>query len=292
MRRTARALSATVLAGAALGVLAPAASAEPSADVSPSAAAAGSRVTVAVSCDPAGGTPPATIDAASQAFEEGTVELKRAAGHTGAAAAPVYRGTATLAPAENLEGDPDAAGERSEWTVDGTCPADGGAEGTPWSAPLTVSRAGSPGSAQSLSTSTDWCAEADAAACEEGEEAEEDSHATEPCAEPDAASCEEAEEDFHATDPCAEPDAASCEEDSGSHPTSRPALPSSGPSHWCADPHATPCGGAAVQHGVRAGQGGAFTDSVPALVAGGLLIAGAAGAAAHRLRHRNTGGHG
>jgi hypothetical protein len=35
---------------------------------------------------------------------------------------------------------------------------------------------------------------------------------------------------------------------------------------------------------VRAGAGGTFGDSVPALVAGGVLIAGAAGAAAHRLR--------
>lgn len=48
----------------------------------------------------------------------------------------------------------------------------------------------------------------------------------------------------------------------------------------------------AFQHGVHAGQGGAFTDSVPAMVAGGLLIAGAFGAAAHRLRQRFTGrGH-
>jgi hypothetical protein len=41
-----------------------------------------------------------------------------------------------------------------------------------------------------------------------------------------------------------------------------------------------------VQHGVRAGEGGAFTDSVPALVAGGLLIAGAFGGAVYRLRRK------
>ncbi|MGJ5757702.1 hypothetical protein [Streptomyces galbus] len=46
------------------------------------------------------------------------------------------------------------------------------------------------------------------------------------------------------------------------------------------------CGDAPVQHGVRGGQGGAFTDSVPALAAGGLLIAGALGAAVHRVRRR------
>ncbi|MER6559293.1 hypothetical protein ABT300_16445 [Streptomyces sp. NPDC001027] len=48
----------------------------------------------------------------------------------------------------------------------------------------------------------------------------------------------------------------------------------------------TDCPPASVDHGVRAGAGGAFTDSVPALAAGGLLIAGALGAAVHRLRRR------
>lgn len=46
------------------------------------------------------------------------------------------------------------------------------------------------------------------------------------------------------------------------------------------------CDGAAVDHGVQAGDGGTFTDSVPALVAGGVLIAGAAGGAVYRLRRK------
>ncbi|MFF5157620.1 hypothetical protein ACFY3N_15425 [Streptomyces sp. NPDC000348] len=55
------------------------------------------------------------------------------------------------------------------------------------------------------------------------------------------------------------------------------------------EPTATPCPGAPAHHGVHAGGGGAFTDSVPALAAGGLLIAGAFGAAAHRVyRDRTT----
>lgn len=41
-----------------------------------------------------------------------------------------------------------------------------------------------------------------------------------------------------------------------------------------------------VHRGVEAGAGGAFTDSVPLQVAGGLLIAGAAAAAGHRIRQR------
>ncbi|MFF9813426.1 hypothetical protein [Streptomyces sp. NPDC014006] len=51
-------------------------------------------------------------------------------------------------------------------------------------------------------------------------------------------------------------------------------------------PTAQPPRPPAIEHGVHAGEGGSFTTSAPALVAGGLLILGAAGAAAHRLRQR------
>ncbi|MER5912655.1 hypothetical protein ABT124_19715, partial [Streptomyces sp. NPDC001982] len=43
---------------------------------------------------------------------------------------------------------------------------------------------------------------------------------------------------------------------------------------------------------VDAGVGGSFNDSVPALVVGGLLIAGAFGAAVHRLWRRRPDAHG
>jgi hypothetical protein len=46
-----------------------------------------------------------------------------------------------------------------------------------------------------------------------------------------------------------------------------------------------------VQRGVQAGEGGVFTDSVPALIVGSVLIAGAVGAAGyrlHRLRRRRA----
>ncbi|MEV5339456.1 hypothetical protein AB0K93_13345 [Streptomyces sp. NPDC052676] len=57
----------------------------------------------------------------------------------------------------------------------------------------------------------------------------------------------------------------------------------------CPDPEDPGCGTAVVQRGVRAGAGGAFGVSVPALVVGGLLIAGALGAAAHRLYGKASG---
>ncbi len=59
------------------------------------------------------------------------------------------------------------------------------------------------------------------------------------------------------------------------------------PSHR---PTSTPCPSPPAHQGVQAGGGGAFTDSVPAQVAGGLLLAGAFGAGAHRLLRRRTGG--
>ncbi|MGV9224254.1 hypothetical protein ACWDPF_16435 [Streptomyces albogriseolus] len=76
---------------------------------------------------------------------------------------------------------------------------------------------------------------------------------------------------------------------SASHsPTHKPApTHKPTPSHR---PTSTPCPSPPAHQGVQAGGGGAFTDSVPAQVAGGLLLAGAFGAGAHRLLRRRTGG--
>ncbi|MEU6770726.1 hypothetical protein [Streptomyces sp. NPDC046759] len=43
------------------------------------------------------------------------------------------------------------------------------------------------------------------------------------------------------------------------------------------------CAPPTVQHGVQAGEGGAFSDSVPALAAGAVFIAAACGGAGYRL---------
>ncbi|MFI6370322.1 hypothetical protein [Streptomyces sp. NPDC050546] len=222
MRRSLHALSVAVLAGSALAGFAPAVFAEPAAEVSPATVEPGGTLTVSVSCDPTGGPPPDTIDATSQAFDDGTVPLRRVTGNDDKVSGPAYRGTARIASAENFEGDPDALGEDSAWTVDGTCPAAPGGQGKEWSATFTVAHGGG-----------------------------------------------------------------------GHHkpshrPTHRPTHKPCPESHHA---HDTECGGAVIQRGVRAGDGGAFSDSVPALVAGGLLIAGAFGAAAHRLRDRERDPH-
>ena len=78
--------------------------------------------------------------------------------------------------------------------------------------------------------------------------------------------------------------------DGGGHDQGRP----------CTEPDSDSCGGAGMQngrehdpqngmqHGVEAGAGGTFSDSVPALVAGGLLIACALGAATYRLGPKDS----
>ncbi|MEV0238949.1 hypothetical protein AB0I06_03270 [Streptomyces sp. NPDC050674] len=224
MRRSLHALSAAALAGSALVGFAPAVSAEPAAEVSPAAVQPGGTLTVSVSCDPTGGPAPDTIDATSQAFDEGTVALRRVTGNDDEVSGPAYRGTARIASAENFEGDPDAAGEDSAWTVDGDCPAAPGGEGKPWSATFTVTHGSGPHTPTHKPT-------------------------------------------HHPThEPCPAP---------GHHREPRP----------------TACEAAVIERGVRAGDGGAFTDSVPAMVAGGLLIAGACGAAVHRLRNREPDPH-
>ncbi len=142
MRRTVRLLSALALGGVVLGFCASAALAEPSAEVSPSSTHPGGSVTVSVTCDPTGGPAPATLDATSQAFEEGTVALHRIGGKEDGAHGPAYRGTARIASAAELEGGVDSVGPDTAWTVDGTCPAAPGGQGKQWSATFTVAKEG------------------------------------------------------------------------------------------------------------------------------------------------------
>ncbi|MDH6515439.1 hypothetical protein M2164_001916 [Streptomyces sp. SAI-208] len=210
MRRTARLRALTVVLfalGVTLGYAAPSAFADPAAEVSPSSVQPGGSVTVSVSCDPGTGTPPATLDATSEAFESQTVRLQLVPGNDDQVSGPAYSGTARVSADQELQEGTGGTAPDSAWTVDGTCPTADRAPGKAWSATFTVTRGADTGT----------------------------SHR-----------------------PCPEPRTATCET-------------------------------AAVQKPVRAGQGGSFTDSVPALVAGGLLIAGAVGGAVHRLRRRAPG---
>ncbi|WP_406005894.1 hypothetical protein OG440_06680 [Streptomyces sp. NBC_00637] len=104
--------------------------------------------------------------------------------------------------------------------------------------------------------------------------------APQPCGTASAASCATGR-------PCPQGEAASAAHtDCG---TVQPCTPPE-PQPRAGAPKEADCAPATVEHGVQAGEGGAFTDSVPALAAGGLLIAGALGAAVHRLRRRDPEG--
>ncbi len=216
MRRTARALSAAVLASAALGVFA-----------GPTAAA-----------DP--GVPPGTADSVPCA----STALTSATGDSGTVPVPSTRGAARIAAGDTDDtgdiADPAVPQEADEWSLDGDCADEAAGTG------------GTGGTADLRDPAT---------VPEEGAAVEP------PCPGPTARSTTPCT----TTPPCPEPTAprgATC-------PTKPP----------CPEP--TGC--APAEHGVRAGTGGTFSDPAPALVAGGLLIAGACGAAVHRLRLRLRG---
>ncbi|MGW2640515.1 hypothetical protein ACWC21_26895, partial [Streptomyces sp. NPDC001348] len=60
--------------------------------------------------------------------------------------------------------------------------------------------------------------------------------------------------------------------------------------HDCAEPGGDPsCAPPTIGHGVNAGEGGAFAGSLPALVAGAVLIAASGAGAVHRMRRRTSG---
>lgn len=313
MRRTARALSVAVLASAALGLSAGVGAADPgvppppsgagepvvpppaddsaavpppsaeeapppsagqaAARVSPSDAGPGDTVTVSVSCGPTGGSAPASLDATSAAFEEGTVALRKVADDAGTASGPAYRGTARIAAAEDF-----AAERPPADTTDpgGATDPEGAANPEGATAPGSATDPGGVATDGEPSAGTEGWAET-------GDSAEAGDDWTVDGACPDA-SGGEGGDPWSATMSVLEESGAGAGAGAAQPACRESAAPRTGTSA-----HGTPCGGATAEHGVRAGAGGTFGDSVPALVAGGVLIAGACGAAAHRLRLRLRG---
>ncbi|MFE0845372.1 hypothetical protein [Streptomyces rochei] len=295
MRRTARALSTAVLASAALGVFAapapaqpgvpppPAGTGRPVAEVSPAGVTPGGTVTVSVTCAPSGGPAPATLDAASPAFDGGTVALRKMAAEAGTSSGPAYRGTARIAAAEDLTSEAQAATPQETWTVDGACPEASGEE-QPWSATMTAPEgpATVPEEPMTVPEEPMTAPEGPMTVPEE------------PMGVPDEPMTAPGEGGAVAP-PCPAPTAPHGSAAGRGTPCAtgsacpEPAAPHGGTSAPWGN-----CGGTTAEHGVHAGAGGTFTDSVPALAAGGVLIAAACGAAAHRLlrsRPRGEAGH-
>ncbi|MEU6572468.1 hypothetical protein [Streptomyces sp. NPDC046805] len=326
MRRTARAL-VVALAGVAVGTapaaFAEAASAGPAAKVSPATVQRGDSVTVSVTCAPTRATAPDTINASSLAFEKGTVRLSRVPGAAGQASAPAYRGTARIAPGANAVPAPKASdskassdskspgpkafgasgapGQDGTWTVDGDCPASAGTKGQPWSTELTVPPGGKstgddagagagtgtgtgdsgfggtgstgstdgPGGGSDQGVGNSGTKDPDAAA--DPGDSDDSGDTDDGGASADAQQCGNSKS-CDGSSACEESQGASCDE-----------------GRTCDEPTGDDtCGSDATEHGVQAGEGSVGNGSVPALVAGAVLILGALGAAVHRLLQRRT----
>ncbi|MFE7815540.1 hypothetical protein ACFU5P_27100 [Streptomyces sp. NPDC057433] len=316
MRRTARALTLAAAVGAVLNVLVPAASAEPSAEVSPGSVAPGGTVTVSVSCDPTDGPPPQTLEATSAAFDGEVVELRKATGADEEESGPAYRGTADIQDVlaaegtagtredepfdeeideeldevfhedrdEGLDGDPNeelgggtgggAVGgdaenaententENTEEAEGPASPADGAFDA------LTPEAFGALGAVGTEGGGSAWTVEGTCPAAPGGKGEPWSVTFTVVARHPGGSGV-----------PSRAPSPSHPRKPSPSHKPSPSPCPPSEHAH---------CGGPTVPGGVHAGAGGGSTGSVPALVAGGLLVAGAFGAAAHRL-HRARG---
>ncbi|MCX4885008.1 hypothetical protein [Streptomyces sp. NBC_00847] len=258
MRSTARVLYVAALASATLGFAASAALADPAAEVSPSTVSPGGSVTVSVSCEATGGQAPATIDATSDAFDEGTVQLQRVPGNDAETAGPAYRGAARISSAEDFAADgPAEAGADSAWTVDGTCPGAPGGKGKPWRATFQGNHGegGVEGDGGGGAGGVDGSGVGSGVGGVVGGGGGGDVGGSGVV---------------------------------GGGGVGDGGVVGGGESRPCPGRNTDSCGSAPVQHGVEAGEGGTFSDSVPALVIGGILIAGAMGAAAYRLWHRGT----
>jgi hypothetical protein len=301
MRRTVRVLSATALACTALGAAATAASADPGAEVDPRSVGPGGLLSISVTCDAIGGTPPESIDAHSQGFEGGKVQLHRVTGgdeKTGGAAS--YRGTARI-PAggtsdggsgglggvgglggaggfgvtggagEQFNSDSDAGNREAQWGVNGVCPVAPGGQERSWNASYTVSHGTGTGTGVGAGTGRETGAAHDSGAGRETGAAHDTGTGRETGAAHDTGA---------GRDTGAAHDTGAGRETGAAHDT--------GTGRDTGADHDTAERPAGAQYGVQGGEGGAFTDSVPALITGGVLIVGALGAAVHRLRQKGS----
>ncbi|MFE0512521.1 hypothetical protein [Streptomyces sp. NPDC058964] len=272
MRRTARALAAAVLAAGALGTAIPAASADPVG-------------TTPVTCGATAVTAPPTVDASSPV--DGTCPAAPGAqGRTGSAAPSMPRADADAdgststgvgpgtAVGTDLGPGTAAGTDLGPGTAVGTDLGPGTAAGTDLGPDTAVGDTRPCAGAQSCGESEDQGRGSDG----QGKEAESQGQKAESQGQKGESQGQGGYDRDQGGDgqgwggdgqgwECDAPRGASCAD---------------GPD--CAkSPTGSTCGPAVIQRGVDAGEGGAFNGSVPALVTGGLLIAGALGAAAHRL---------
>jgi hypothetical protein len=284
MRRTARALSVAVLAGAALVVPGPAAYADPAAEASPRPVQPGGPASAPAACDIPTGPAPQAHEATPQALEGRTMSLRR---EPGAASVPGPASIPTSAPTTH-SGDadcplaPDGQGKsRSPDSVSGDAEAGGRTEGDDNSGGTGEDDGGS-------------CAQGQR--CTEGQGDGQDQGLLQDNDEDEG----EGEDQGQGPDRGQEQGQGQGQEQGegegeGQHQGQGRECGSGRTctdDQACADSHSGDCAPASVQQGVDAGAGGSFNDSVPALVIGGALIATACGGAVYRLYGRRRSAQG
>ncbi|MEV6840732.1 hypothetical protein AB0N17_40715 [Streptomyces sp. NPDC051133] len=269
MRRTTRALSVALVAGAALALTGTGAAATPTADTPPAA------------CDTVSGPALAPLDDEYPALDDDTVRPSQAADTVGGAAGPPYRSTARITagrpatrPADTGPNPAPAAGD--------TCPPVSGTAREQSDAP----HAPTHGDDDAGGTCTDGkkCDDGThqggdtSAACRQGQQS----------CQNDGARCRDGQA-CPQRSPCK--NGAQCSGDDGHQGCTEPGTCTED-DPGCAASHDTDgCAPAGVEHGVQAGQGGSYDPSVPALVAGGVLITTACAAAGYRLYGRGRPEH-
>ncbi|MEU9543671.1 hypothetical protein [Streptomyces mirabilis] len=380
MCRTVRVLSATALACAALGAAATAASADPGAEVDPRSVGPGGLLSISVTCDAIGGTPPESIDAHSQGFEGGTVQLHRiTGGDEKTDGATSYRGTARIpasgtpdagsgavdgsggvggfgvasAASEQFTSDSVDGDREAQWGVNGVCPVAPGGQERPWNASYTVSHGTGTGASTGTGTGTgastgtgigtgtgtgtgtgastgtgtgtgtgpgtgtsagrdtatgretgaphdtgvphDTGAGRDTGATHDTGTGRDPGTGRDTGATHDTGTGRDpgTGRDTGAThDTGTGHDTGAGRETGAAHDTGTGRDPGTGrdtgATHETGTDHDSEERPTGAQYGVQGGAGGTFTDSVPALITGGVLIVGALGAALHRLRQRGS----
>lgn len=312
---------ALTLTTAALCTLAAAPSAyagDATAEVTPKHLAPGEQITVSVSCPDTGGTPPQTMTASSQAFEQGSVQLHRVQTGQGLPDERQHEQADPygLTDPQGLEPDtgpglePDLGTMPGEESDTGT----GGDMGTGTDAGTDMGTGADAGTGADTGAGTDPGAgdevgirgdaeNGDGAANGDGVENGPGAARDDGANRDDSANGGGSGVAYQGTARIAAagsfegggPNAVgpesqwavdgACHDDGRWKATFTVTRTAHTPTHR---PAHTPTHTAPAAHGVHAGRDGGFTDSPAALAAGGLLVSGALGAAVHRLRRDRT----
>ncbi|MFI1761302.1 hypothetical protein ACH41H_04440 [Streptomyces sp. NPDC020800] len=280
MRRTARALSVAVLAGAGLFIAGPSALAAPMAAGGPGTGPPGVPAAASVPCDAPAGPVPDTLDPVSGGFDEGVTPCKDGGGGGNG-----DDGTPCRAGETCREG---AAPQEETGQYDGTAPREGTA-----SHDATVPNEGTGSHEESVphegTSSHGATAPHDGTASHDESVPHDGTSSHEATAPHDGTSSDGATAPHDGTS--SHDGTAACRDGDACTGGDRECGDSGGAScaggHTCGEPGKdADCAPATVEHGADAGRGGTFNDSVPALVAGGMLIAAACGGALYRLLGR------